>query len=851
MFSLYIKVPMKKSLLFTLFIFQTFFSFNTSAQPGSIDLSFNATDLGFGYGDGPDGLVYSSVALNNGKAIIVGQFLHYNGSTSHEIVGLNADGTLDNSFNVGSGADNIISAVAVQSDGKILIGGQFTNYNGALAYHIARLNADGTIDNAFKNTIATGTNGTVSSLVIQADGKIVIMGLFTTFNGTARKNIARLNSDGSLDAAFDAGTASTGMNCLAVQADGKIIVGGTFISFNGTTCKNLIRLNTNGSVDLTYNMGTGPGGNIYSMAMQADGKLLIGGNLTSYNGTSQNCIARLNTDGTLDTGFNSGSVATGSTVCITVQSNGKILIARQYALSGGPTTNAIERLNTDGSLDVGFNTGTGASDRVQTMSVQPDGKIILGGKFTSINGASRNYLDRLNADGSEDAAYNPGTGANDRVECIVVQPDGKILIGGLFTRVNGHTRNGIARLNSDGSLDLSFDPGLGAKGYISCVALQPDGKILIGGEFNTFNGAGYYNIARLNANGSVDATFSSTSSPDFTVLSIVIQTDGKILIGGQFTSINGFSRNRIARLNADGTLDTGFTVGTAFGGGTVYSIVLQPDGKVLAAGVFSSYNGTAENVVARLNTDGTVDAGFNAGTFGGANILTIILQADGKIILGGQFTSLNGSTSKNIVRLNSDGSLDTGFNAGTGPDNKVMASAMQGDGKILIAGMLLTSYNGTTMKSIARINADGTLDTGFNSGTGTSNTYTNYDIHAVAIQNDGSILIGGSFTSYNGTGRNRIARINGGAGTPTGINVGTIDNNMSVYPNPFNGSIAISNPENVLKAEIFNSLGELVYVNYNPDKDIQIINTQKLSNGIYLFVLTTDKGKFSSRLIKE
>ena len=241
-----------------------------------------------------------------------------------------------------------------------------------------------------------------------------------------------------------------------------------------------------GSNDLSFNgdkinLGDGPSSIVSTTAHQTDGKILIGGGFTSYNGKAINRIARLNADGSFDTTFNPGEGANSPVNSINLQPDGKIIIGGNFTFFNGTAINRIARLNSDGSLDSSFNPGTGASNAVQTTTLQSDGKILIGGFFASYNGVARNRVARLNADGSLDYSFNPGTGANSTVSNVVLQPDGKIIIGGSFLTYNGTGRNFIARLNTDGSLDSSFIPGLGANSSVMAVSHQPDGKIIIGG----------------------------------------------------------------------------------------------------------------------------------------------------------------------------------------------------------------------------------------------------------------------------------------------------------------------------------------------------------------------------------
>jgi len=727
-----------------------------SAQPGTIDTTFNSIDVGFGNGDGANWNVWSTSILPDGKIIIGGDFTSYNSTSRNYIARLNSDGSLDANFLMGTGAGSYVYTTALQPDGKILIGGDFTSYNGTARNRIARLNADGSLDASFN--VGTGANSSVLTTVIQPDGKIIILGGFTSYNGTPRNRIARLNEDGSLDASFNVGTgANNSVSTISIQPDGKIIIGGWVTTYNGTPINHIARLNADGSLDASFSVETGANSAVLTSSIQPDGKIIIGGVFTVFNGTTKIRMARLNEDGSLDSSFNVGTGANNSVRTMAIQSDGKIIIGGTFTSYNGTSINRIARLNADGSLDAGFDVGTGTNTNgtILTTAIQPDGKIILGGEFITFNETPRNYITRLNVDGSLDAGFNVETGASNEVRTIAIQPDGKIIIGGWFTSFNGTAINRIARLNADGSLDTSFNVGMGANAPVRTIAIQPDGKIIIGGSFSTYNGTLRYRIARLNPDGSLDASFNmGTQVSSNEVLTTAIQPDGKIIIGGSFTSYNGTPVNRIARLNENGSLDTGFNVGTGTNN-SVFTCAIQSDGKIIIGGFFTTYNGTSINRLARLNADGSLDTSFNLGTGANSTVLTTAIQPDSKIIIGGNFTNYNGTSKNYLARLNPDGSLDASFNPGTGAVSLRIA-AIQPDGKIIIGG-LFTSYNGTAINRIARLNSDGSLDTNFNVGMGANNS-----VQTTAIQPDGKIIIGGEFTSYNGTGRNRIARINGG-----------------------------------------------------------------------------------------
>jgi uncharacterized delta-60 repeat protein len=213
---------------------------------------------------------------------------------------------------------------------------------------------------------------------------------------------------------------------------------------------------------------------------------------------------------------------------------------------------------------------------------------VVGGDFTTLAGAARNNIGRLNTNGTLDTAFNPG--ANDDVETLALQPDGKILVGGYFTRLGGSSRSGIGRLNSTGSLDTGFNPGASAP--VRCLAVQSDGKILVGGYFTNLGGQARSYIGRLNTNGTIDTAFNPGANA--AIDSFALQADGKILVGGEFSTMGGLSRSRIARLHPDGTVDLTFNPGSESPGPY---LGIQADGKILRGG-------DAYQTFARLNNTG-------------------------------------------------------------------------------------------------------------------------------------------------------------------------------------------------------------------------------------------------------
>jgi uncharacterized delta-60 repeat protein len=373
----------------------------------------------------------------------------------------------------------------------------------------------------------------------------------------------------------------------------------------------------------------------------------------------------------------------------------------------GNTTNAVVTIldnETPGHADYEFNPGLGTDRIVRSVALQADGKILVAGEFTSVDGVVMSGIGRLHSDGYLDSSFDPGAGANDSVYAVAALSDGKVLIGGNFTRVNNAPANRLARLNADGSIDNSFSSVPGVNGAVWAVAETADEKVLVAGEFTSVSGSQRRNVAQLLANGSVDAGFNTGGGPNGAVYALCVQPDGKVLIGGAFSSVNGASRNYIARLNADGTMDSTFNVSPA-PDGVVRDIATQIDGRIIIGGEFNRVAGVIAGRVARLDADGTLDSTFVSGTGANGAVFGVAVQPDGRIGLGGDFTSFNGRTLNRIARLNSDGSVDAGFNPGTGANDTILALRLQPDSALVIGGRF-TAVDGLPRAHIARVHGD-------------------------------------------------------------------------------------------------------------------------------------------------
>lgn len=348
-------------------------------------------------------------------------------------------------------------------------------------------------------------NDAVLALARQPDGKLLVAGDFTLANAVARQRLVRLSGlDGSLDNTFSP-SVNGPVYALWAQADGRVVLGGAFTRVNGLVRNFVARVQTNGVVDTTFDVGAGADQPIFAVAetfWQGSRRILAGGSFTTMRGVPRRGIVRLNDDGTVDFGFDPGTGAEGTVYAVAVYPTnsihaGKVLVAGDFSRFNGQWSPGVVRLNPDGSVDPTFRVGTGANGTVRAMVLQPDGRIVIGGAFTEFNGQGRLRLARLLDNGSVDPSFDPGPGADDTVWSLAVQPDQRILVGGAFRRCNGVTRGGITRLNPDGTADPGINFGAGADALVAALLLQPDGKIVLGGAFSTYDGQPRQRLARI------------------------------------------------------------------------------------------------------------------------------------------------------------------------------------------------------------------------------------------------------------------------------------------------------------------------------------------------------------------
>lgn len=679
-----------------------------AVQPGGVDPTFDP-------GRGAEYVTPSSgnsvLVQPDGKILVAGEFNALNLDFAPAVIRFNPDGTLDGSFHVSilpapefHAYEYEPKLLALQPNGQVLVGGTFANLDGSDRY-LTRLNSDGSVDTTFNPLFENGGGpATILQAKVLSGGRILIGGRFTGINGVSRSNLARLNADGSLDETFNAAVVS---KSFVVQSTGKPIVAtGGYFTYGGDR---LVRLNTDGSLDGTFAAVTPPPDYIAGgLLVQSDDKVIWTATAIYGYDWPYTIISRLTADGVNDPDFHPYSSYGGGPLFL--QQDGRIIISSVYAgpnrlnTDGSPDPSfdpialgylaqqpdgklivtsgiiydqpyGIRRLFLDGSSDASFDPGMGLL-YVRKVSIDharllPNGKIVIAGNFNYIDRSPRTSIAVLNTDGSVDSSFDAGAliaapGGTSSFNAMAVQGDGKILVAFAYS---------LKRLGPDGGVDPTFHYNSASYTSVYELGIQPSGKILLS------NSAGQ--LLRLNPNGSVDPAFSPAQSGSV----VAVQPDAKIVLR---------ANTRLIRLMVDGAPDDGFNSPPGTGLYPPTFLALQPNGMLLVArfldGIDSFY-------FSRFNQNGSLDEAFSP------EIRRVPLAAADLtgIYFWANVLPLGQPVQQEIGRFLFDGSRDPNFtvqfNSGGGLSNLLI----QPDGQLLVAGSF-DHVNGVARAGIARLN---------------------------------------------------------------------------------------------------------------------------------------------------
>ncbi|MEO7991196.1 MAG: T9SS type A sorting domain-containing protein [Chryseolinea sp.] len=775
--------------------------------------------------------------LSNGKILLGGSISYYGTKRVFNLIRLNADGSLDETFSFNHEGDIIIMDIEVLNSGDLLVltrgwesaRSQFT-YGDS---YVLLLSADGTQKNEIQNTAP------VTSMTIQDDDHFLVCSENVGGGYLHRYNTTSLTEDVAFNSSI---TSNSTMTDVAVY-NGKIFVSGTFSMVNGVAKNDIVKLNLDGSVDNSFDTGAGTEDYIGRLSFQTDGKILPGRTyINSFNGTTTSGLIRLNTDGSLDQTFQAPYLNGGASK--SVVSGDKIYFAAATTIDG-ITQEYLLRLNSNGSLDATF----------EPVPVSEFGsfeiKIALAGNDVIINNSALNGnifgLSKYEANGNRVMNFKPEVS---RFGTLAIGDylDEKLLVAGDFIRMNGVESFGIARLNLDGSLDESFKLPTN-KGVVRQVEILDSENILV---------STYAKFFKLNASGEVRPEFNFEHFKNlYQIIKFKTLDNGKIIASDP---------NGIYRLNANGSEDTSFDIGegNCCVNSTAFDFDLQIE-KVIYGSAFTQFNTIDANKLVRLNTNASVDQIFNIGV-GPDNdpysVVSMIKVLDtNEILIGGYFSQFDGVTIPHgLVKLSENGSLNTTFNdnqqnsPGPGEVSLIGATVDQLVDKIIIRQ---PNFN-----SLYVLNLDGTVDPDFTIPTGVEliNDIITFDPDItngrVSKNKDSNKLMFalGSFKKTDNSDPSFLLKliVGGDGGVPTGIE--DPHNSllqMNTYPSPASEFLKIKFKEaqGNFRITLYDVSGKQhleSFFSKTNEADVADIDLRNTPSGLYLVKVTSSSGKMAT-----
>ncbi len=712
-----------------------------------------------------------------------------------------APGALDAGFNPGTGAQKlpVIRGLFQDSADTYIVYGAFSTVGGEARPALVRLDYNGATDATFA---ANPFNGEVRALARRSDGKLYVGGNFTLVGSRTFYDLALLDGAGVLDNNFWSAFAGQGViNALAVQAaDDYVLCGGYGLQLaqvQTDPTRHLVRIQSNGFADGAYPVFNGSGA--YIVKMDTDSldqnfpdRLVVKGACNTGTGTQINWRTTLSNAGAVLYHYPDGADNDGPQMAAIPADGGKYYFVGNFTKVYGRAANRVVRLDSNTFIDTSFNIGSGPNGDVTGALRLADDTLIVVGAFTSFNGVACNRIVHLLGDGSVDTSFGTGqgTGANAPILSIGTLQNGQIYVTGAFTTYNGQPRAGLAAITTGGALGsgfAGFSPAMSASTTVAVndLVAQPDGKIVIGGDFNWFGGVWSPNVARLLPEGGVDATFAAGLGPDGAVHDVALRADGKIYAGGDFGGVDTRPPGGLARFSAAGALDTVFKpviTRADFSPAPVYAVLPLNGDKVLVGGHVRKISTFDRGPVARLNADGSLDGLFNPQitiTNGTSLAVHALAQDQGKYYVGG-YVTYESLARGFFTRVTDTGALDATFTPTTPSPNVVVVNstvreiAVQPDHKVMFCGDFLEIIDGSIFnrpqrRGLARYTSTGALDP-FDSVTGAlSLTY----VDSLSLEPNGGVLFAGGFTTYNDVSRVRLARAKRSGVLDTWFNPGT------------------------------------------------------------------------------
>jgi uncharacterized delta-60 repeat protein len=791
-------------------------------------------------------------------------------------------GTLDASFDAGIIEDQwYIDALAVQTNGWVILGGSGFSVPGGERHGLARFRTDGSLDAGFAPVVG---GGDVKAIVVQPDGALLLGGNFASVNGILRHGLARLNADGTLDDSFippelSPSSETVEIQSLALQPDGKVLAGG----FAEGEDRQFFRLHPDGQLDGSFQVTNRFAFPLSFILLQPDGRLVVSGQVRLEDDVpiQVSAVSRLNPDGSLDASFAPPDSSNILVRAAALQPDGRMLLGveSEYppsALHSRLDFGTVIRLHPDGSRDTtcapGFMTETDArpaewiGEMVSALAVQADGRILVGGGFDFVNRVRRACVARLHPDGSldpsfeTDITYHPGCDRVEAVSKLALAPEGKLVIGGYLNEINGLVRHGLARLNltegacagvitlttdlhqvqeSAGQLTLTVARrgDLSQTATVAYRAWDVDplclGCARQGEDYDGRSGTLEFEPGESSKTLPIPILRDWTPEANEGFHLTLSGPTGGALLGYPASTLILILDHESA--GQPGSVDPDFATPFWFGPAGLFDgveqIQVQADGRILIAGGLTRARSSRCGGLARLLADGTPDSNFAPQITG--EVWALLLQSDGQIVIGGDFTSVNGTPRTNLARLNADGSLDPGFAAH--PDGFVNQITRQDDGRLVVGGFLNVAPEHHT-NFVGRLQADGSPDPKFSNTVAVVRTLYGAtdegDLYALVVQPDGKVLLAGQFDTANGVPRPGLLRLNEDGSLDTSFNPeASGGRDVALLPDGrilIAGSVSLTDPprSDVVRLHSDGSLDATFDASTQPPRDISVLARQ-------------------------
>ena len=642
----------------------------------------------------------------DGKRLVAAAATQADGQPVNGLVRYLTTGAIDQGFvlNV-STYQWIPTQVLPLRNGKLLVLTRSFASGSLTRQTLVRLQPDGSVDATFDaGTGAMPVSTSFANLVEQPDGKILVGGGFTSFAATGSSRITRLLADGAVDATFTPPVfgSTVRVTSLALQPDTKLLVGSRSSAAAGGTAANLIRLLANGGVDGSFSVTSIGGSSISSVLLQPDGKILAA--LSPQ-------IRRFLPNGAADGSFSASLPDIPSIEHTYLLADGSILVGSTTGggVGGIPFTSLL-KLQPNGTRDPTFQlpaSVTRTTFAVNTLVQQTDGRLIVGtgqAVYPTTDLRSARTVLLLESNGAVARSWSPELLTAGQVRALALQPDGSILVGGAFSRLGGYPASNLARLHPDGTPDTVFTRRAAVDEAVNALAWHPVGGVMVGGRFNWQGTTACKHLIRVLPSGELDPAFDNQRTAGLTlddVGSVGVNAAGKVWSLSNNRFVGGVAQNLLRQL-PNGQLDPTFQFVQPASEIITRAQLLSNDRLLVLA-----YTTTSTSVLRRLLTSGTEDPAFTSVTYSNAGIEAITTDAQDRVLLAFRAAGLY-----ELLRyVPNTNAVDASFTSPFALTDRVFNIIPQPNERLLLAGQFAGS--GTTMNALQRVMSDGQPDVSF------------------------------------------------------------------------------------------------------------------------------------------